>query len=76
MKRTHQEKKAYKQQKEQEAAKAASTPAPVITEPLPEKVKENSKVVRHNNATPAYKAKQLGEGHYRDRQSGTGRPYL
>jgi hypothetical protein len=56
VKRTHQEKKAYKQQKEQEAAKT-TTPAPVVTESLPEKVKENAKVTRHNNATPSYRAK-------------------
>lgn len=73
MKRTHQEKKLYKQQ-QLEAAKVATTiTAPVVTEEPIEKQKENTKVKRHNNATPAYVAKKLGEGHYHDRQSGTGR---
>lgn len=74
VKRTHQEKRLYKQQQQQEATKAVTTSnAPVITESLPEKQKENAKVTRHNNATPSYVAKKLGEGHYHDRQSGTGR---
>jgi hypothetical protein len=74
VKRTHQEKRIYKQQQQQVAAKAVPTPtAPVITEALPEKHKENAKVVRHNNTAPSYQAKKLGEGHFHDRQSGTGR---
>lgn len=74
VKRTHQEKRLYKQAQQQEAAKAASKPAPVVTEPLPEKQKENAKVIRHNNK--GHEGKPLGEGHYLDRRSGTGRVYI
>lgn len=74
VKRTHQEKRLYKQAQQQEAAKAAVKPAPVATEPLPERQKENAKVVRHNNK--GYEGKPLGEGHYLDRRSGTGRVYI
>lgn len=74
VKRTHQEKRLYKQAQQQEAAKAASKPAPVVTEPLPEKQKENAKVARHNNR--GHEGKPLGEGHYLDRRSGTGRVYI
>lgn len=74
VKRTHQEKRLYKQAQQQEAAKAATKPAPVVTEPLPEKQKENAKVVRHNNK--GHEGKPLGEGHYLDRRSGTGRVYI
>lgn len=74
VKRTHQEKRLYKQAQQQEAAKAASKPAPVVSEPLPERQKENAKVVRHNNK--GHDGKPLGEGHYLDRRSGTGRVYI
>jgi hypothetical protein len=61
VKRTHQEKRLYKQQQQQVAAKPAPvTNAPVITESPLEKQKENAKVTRHNNGTPSYVAKKLG----------------
>lgn len=74
VRRTHQEKRLYKQAQQQEAAKAASKPVPVATEPLPERQKENAKVIRHNNK--GHEGKPLGEGHYLDRRSGTGRVYI
>ncbi len=74
VKRTHQEKRVYKQQ--QEAAKASITTQPVITEPLPERIRENAKEVRNTRAPPTPQSKKLGEGHYLDRRSGTGRVYL
>lgn len=72
VKRTHQEKRIYKQQ--QEAVK--STPAPaqsVDSEPLPERVKEDAKRTRNTRAPPTPQTKQLGDGHFLDRRSGTGR---
>ncbi len=71
MKRTHQEKRVYKQQ-QQEAAKVTVN-QPVVTEPLPERVSENAKEVRNTRAPPTPQSKKLGEGHYLDRRSGTGR---
>jgi len=71
VKRTHQEKRIYKQQ--QETTKTVTKASPVITEALPEKVKENAKVIRHNNRPTD---KKLGDGHYLDRRSGTGREYI
>jgi len=71
VKRTHQEKRIYKQQ-QAEAVKAPVS-APVVTEPLPERTKENAKQVRNTRAPPTPQTKKLGDGHYLDRRSGTGR---
>jgi hypothetical protein len=68
VKRTHQEKKNYKKQQENE-----KKPETVVTESYPERVKENAKEIRNNRAPPTPQTKKLGEGHYLDRQSGTGR---
>lgn len=46
---------------------------PVVTEPLPERIRENAKEVRNTRAPPTPQSKKLGEGHYLDRRSGTGR---
>jgi hypothetical protein len=47
----------------------------VITEPLPEKHKENAKQIRNPRHPPTPVTKKLGEGHFLDRRSGTGRVY-
>lgn len=70
VKRTHQEKKLYKQQQQEATKTTLINAATAITESLPERPKENAKVVRHNNKT---QDKPLGDGHYHDRRSGTGR---
>jgi hypothetical protein len=74
VKRTHQEKRIYKQQ-QAEAVKAPVS-APVVTEPLPERTRENAKQVRNTRAPPTPQTKKLGDGHYLDRRSGTGRVYF
>jgi hypothetical protein len=74
VKRTHQEKRIYKQQ-QLEASKAPVS-APVVTESLPERTKENAKQVRNTRAPPTPQTKKLGDGHYLDRRSGTGRVYF
>lgn len=47
----------------------------MITEALPEKHKENAKQIRNPRHPPTPVTKKLGEGHYLDRRSGTGRVY-
>lgn len=47
--------------------------APAFTESAPERVKENAKQIRNNRAPPTPGTKKIGEGHYHDRRSGTGR---
>lgn len=47
----------------------------MITEPLPEKHKENAKQIRNPRHPPTPVTKKLGEGHFLDRRSGTGRVY-
>jgi len=74
VKRTHQEKRIYKQQ-QAEAVKAPVS-APVVTESFPERTKENAKQVRNTRAPPTPQTKKLGDGHYLDRRSGTGRVYF
>ena len=76
VKRTHQEKKAYKQQ-QLEVAKKAPTPtnAP-LNDSLPERLRDNAKDVRDKRGPPTPYTKKLGEGHFHDRRSGTGRVYL
>jgi hypothetical protein len=61
----------YKQQQT-----SAPTSGPVITESLPEKHKENAKQIRNPRHPPTPLTKQLGDGHFHDRQSGTGRVYV
>lgn len=75
VKRTHQEKKAYKQQQAQQAAQQPTTTysAPAVTAPEYEHHRENAKQIRNNRAPPTPLTKKLGEGHYLDRRSGTGR---
>lgn len=75
VKRTHQEKRLYKQQ---QAQIAAQTPAPVpvsapVSVPEYEHHRENAKQVRNTRAPPTPLTKKLGDGHYLDRRSGTGR---
>lgn len=74
VKRTHQEKRLYKQQ--QEAAKTAPPPQPVINDSFPERVRDNAKDVRDKRAPPTPYTKKLGDGHFHDRRSGTGRVYF
>lgn len=75
VKRTHHEKRLYKQQ--QEAAKSAPAPQPVVlNESYPERVRDNAKDVRDKRAPPTPYTKKLGEGHFHDRRSGTGRVYI
>lgn len=79
VKRTHQEKRLYKQQQAQQAAQTpAPAPAPannVLSAPEYEHHRENAKQVRNTRAPPTPQTKKLGEGHYHDRRSGTGRVY-
>jgi hypothetical protein len=71
VKRTHQEKRLYKQA----ATKPAEVAPQVFNEADPERIRENAKQIRNNRAPPSNVTKKLGDGHYHDRQSGTGRPY-
>ena len=77
VKRTHQEKKAYKQQ-QLEVAKKAPTPTTTapLNDSLPERVRDNAKDVRDKRGPPTPYTKKLGEGHFHDRRSGTGRVYF
>jgi len=71
-KRTHAEKRTYKQQ-QQNAAQKETTNQTVITEQYPEHIKDNAKQIRNPRHPPTPLTKKLGEGHFHDRQSGTGR---
>ena len=73
-KRTHAEKRMYKQQ-QQVKAQAVSSSAAEFNEPLPEKHKDDAKVVRNPRHPPTPLTKKLGEGHFHDKRSGTGRVY-
>lgn len=74
-KRTHAEKRLYKQQQQTTAQKGAANQT-ATTEPFPEHVKENAKQIRNPRHPPTPLTKKLGEGHFHDRQSGTGRVYI
>lgn len=74
VKRTHQEKRLYKQQQQQQEATKATTAQPaVLNESFPERIRDNAKDVRDKRAPPTPYTKKLGEGHFHDRRSGTGR---
>lgn len=80
VKRTHHEKRLYKQQQAQQAAQqptqvAPPAPAANLNEPEFPHHRENAKQVRNTRAPPTPQTKKLGEGHYHDRRSGTGRVY-
>lgn len=60
VKRTHQEKRLYKQQQQQqEPVKATSQPA-VFNASFPERVRDNAKDVRDKRAPPTPYTKKLG----------------
>lgn len=73
-KRTHAEKRAFKQQ--QEIKKNSEGTSAITTEPLPENMKRDAMAIRNPRHPPTPIAKQLGEGHFHDRRSGTGRVYI
>jgi hypothetical protein len=75
VKRSQQEKKAYKQQQDEAARNAARTNAPIYTELYPEHVRGDAKQIRNPRHPPTPLTKQLGDGHFHDRRSGTGRVY-
>ena len=68
-KRTHQERKQQKLQKQQ-GQESAPSPA---ADPLPERFREDAKARRNPRQPPTPLTKKLGEGHFHDRRSGTGR---
>jgi hypothetical protein len=77
VKRSHHEKRLYKQQQAQQTA-TVSAPAPAVVnsavgETEYEHHRENAKQVRNTRAPPTPQTKKLGDGHYHDRRSGTGR---
>jgi len=76
VKRTHQEKKAYKQQQLEVAKKATTASNAPLNESLPERTRDNAKDVRDKRGPPTPYTKKLGEGHFHDRRSGTGRVYF
>lgn len=80
VKRSHHEKRLYKAQQAQQATqKPVPAPAPtsnVVSAPEYEHHRENAKQVRNTRAPPTPQTKKLGEGHYHDRRSGTGRVYI
>lgn len=76
VKRTHHEKRIYKQQQQQQTNNVpAPAPTTVVQAPEFEHHRENAKQVRNVRAPPTPQTKKLGEGHYHDRRSGTGRVY-
>jgi hypothetical protein len=73
-KRTHAEKRAFKQQ--QDIKKNSEGTSAITTEPLPENMKKNVMASRNPRHPPTPVTKQLGEGHFHDKRSGTGRTYI
>lgn len=73
-KRTHADKRVYKQQ-QTTTQKPATENQPVATEQYPEHIRDNAKQVRNPRHPPTPLTKKLGDGHFHDRQSGTGREY-
>ena len=73
-KRTHAEKRIYKQTQQTPAQNSTGNQSG-NTEEYPEHIKDNAKQIRNPRHPPTPLTKKLGEGHFHDRQSGTGRVY-